>query len=252
MLFLGLSAKLNAACKFDTQIKSNGLSSSGITTFVGDVCSATQTPTPKSSSIHLELSKHTLNKQQDLQQQQEEKQTGAQDQNSDNEEYYYTHVPSRNGTSVAEVVGRLKGACTEARLGSSAPVKFDTDAINDAGNLEYRSLDPEAMEPAHTYHAMQSSAPDGPQPAYSEPAGVCAHRKPVLANGHRPTPPMKIPPRARARKNKQLAHVPARSVPSADGEYVDPNNQNSHLYQGLTPERQEYLALYATPDSSPH
>ena len=252
MLQIGLSAniELDPARNADTQIKSNGLSV-GNATFVDNIRSDTQTPTTKSSSTHLEHSKQILNKQKPLQQQ-EEKQTGAQYQNSDNEEYYYTHVPSRNGRNAAEVLGRLKGACTGVQLGSSAPVKSGSDD-DDAGNLEYHSLDPEGLEPAHTYHAMQLSALDGPQPAYSEPGVRAGHRKPVLvANGHRPSPPMKIPPRAHARKNKRPAHVPVRSVPSVDGEYVHSNNQKSQLYQGLTPERQEYLALYMTPDSSPH
>lgn len=249
-LYVNVSANidLDGASNFDTQIKSNGISV-GNATFVGNIHSATQTPTPKSSSTHSEHSKKILNKQKPLEQQ-EEKQTGAQHQTSDDEEYYYTHVPSRNGRNAAEVLGRLKSACTGGvQLGSSAPVKYGSN--DDARNLEYHSLDPEALEPAHTYHAMQSSAPDSPQPAYSEP-GVCGHRKPVLANGQRPSPPTKVPPRAHARKNKRPAHVPVRSVPSADGEYVDPNNRKSHLYQGLTPEKQEYLALYMTPDSSPH
>ena len=254
MLLVCLSAdiELDDNIDSDAQIKSNGLPGNATAVSV-NICNTSQTPTSKSSSAHVDLSKQLLNKQLLQQRDDDKEQAGPKDndQDSDNEEYYYTHVPSRNDRNAAEVVGRLKGACTGVQPGlSAAPAETGHDS-DDAACLEYRSLDPEAMDPTHMYHEMRSNSADGPQPTYSEP-GVHGHRK---LNGHRPTPPMKAPPRPprpRGGESKLTSHVPLTSVPSVDGEYVDPNNRNSHLYQGLTPERQEYLALYMTPDSSPH
>ena len=204
------------------------------------------------------LDKKMLNKQQ-LQQKEEQNKNSQQqlgaskDLNSDDDEdYYYTDVLSRNDRKVGDVVGRLRSACT-----GSTSTETVSDC-NSGGNLGYRSLDPEGMEPTHTYHAtcMQSNAAcDGPQPAYSEP-DIKSNRNKILANGQRPrpSPPTKIPPRLRSGNRKEPLHVQQTSCRSSvDGEYVEPNSSdlNPHMYQGLTPIKQEYLALYMTPDSSP-
>lgn len=202
------------------------------------------------------------------------------DDKSETDEEDYTQVPSKQDRKAAKVIGILKGACN-ARHGSpqSTTTEIDGTPIS-AGNFEYRSLDPDAMEPPHTYHAVRSSSSsaanttittgpgDGPQPMYSEPGGVHGHHNQKVSptKKQRPPPPLKIAPRrAGGNHSKPIPvlvphHKPVQSVPSVDGEYVDPNDCNSpnnspnsqNMYQGLTPNKLEYLALYATPDSTPH
>lgn len=199
-------------------------------------------------------------------QQHNNSQSGDEDQKSesDKEEEDYIEVPSMKDRKAAKVIGMLRGACN-AEHSPTAERGSNGAAVN-AGNFEYRSLDPDAMEPPHTYLAMQSAntttASDGPQPMYSEPGGIHGHQKVVPMKKQRPPPPLKIPPRRDGNRSKPVQHKPIQSVPSADGEYVDPNNCNSpnnnnspilqNMYQGLTPNKLEYLALYATPDSTPH
>ena len=208
-------------------------------------------------------------------------QSGDTDEDDKNEtdEEDYTEVPSKQDRKAAKVIGMLRGACNATRHGSpsqsSTTEVGSIDGTAHAGNFEYRSLDPDAMEPPHTYHAMRSSsasnnttsvARDGPQPMYSEPGGIHGHQKVIPAKKQRPPPPLKIPPRrVGGNHSKPIPvppHKPVQSVPSMDGEYVDPNECNSpnsspnlqNMYQGLTPNKLEYLALYATPvaDSTPH
>lgn len=256
----GISAniELNAASNSDSQTKSSNLPGSAVAA-VFNPRSASQTPTPRpsidiESAVHVELGKQLLNKQQ-LLQQHHQHQSSVQNLMSDNEEDY-THVPSRHDRKAAEVIGKLRGACTVELSSSSSVHNMESDS-NGARipNLEYRSLDPDAMDPTHTYDAMQSTTADkGPQPMYSDPVGVHANSTTILT---RPTAPLKIPPQARADNlngpRSAAVHMPLQSVPSVDGEYVNPNDQDSHQYQGLTPSKREYLALYMTPtDSTTH
>lgn len=266
-LQLSANVEVGTAIKSDTQVKSNGTTGNG--TAVTNTRSGKQTPTPsdsvgKGSSAETALSKQLKNKQnfsqQQFHQQQLNQQQGefkqcedaeGEDPDSDDEDYFYTDVPAKKDREAVEVVGRLRGACT----GSNSTCTETDPNCNDNGDLKYCSLDPEAMDPPHTYHAMQSKVTDGPQHTYSEPGAHLGRSRPnILANRHRPSPPVKVPPRLKRGNVKQppTAHVPSRS--SVDGEYIDPkiNDRNSHLYQGLTPDKQEYLALYMTPDSSVH
>lgn len=202
------------------------------------------------------------------------------DDKSETDEEDYIKVPPKQDRKVAKVIGMLRGACNAGHGSSPQSTTTETGSIDGtahAGNFEYRSLDLDAMEPPHTYHVMRSSsatnntstttsAPkDGPQPMYSEPGGIHGHvPKAVPVKKQRPPPPLKNPPRRAGgnlhSKPVPIPHKPVQSVPSADGEYVDPNHCNSpndspnlqNMYQGLTPNKLEYLALYATPDSTPH
>ena len=187
-------------------------------------------------------------------------QSGDEDNKSESDEEDYTKVPSMQDRKAAKVIGMLKGTCNDKH--SPTAKRDSNDAVN-PGNFEYHSLDPDAMEPPHTYHAMQSAtaaASDGPQPMYSEPRGIHGHQKVIPTRKQRPPPPLKIPPRRGGNHSKPVPHKPVQSVPSVDGEYVDPNDCNSpnnspnlqNMYQGLTPNKLEYLALYATPGSAPH
>ena len=261
----GLSAniKLSTASNSDKKnIQSNG--HLGNTPAVPNTHNGTQPASSnraksvgKGSSETTLPNKIMLNKLQHKQREEQKKNSQKQqceaenlNDDDDDDDYYYTDVLSRNDRQAGEVVGRLRSACA-----GSSPTTTDTVSdCNDGGNLGYRSLDPEGMDLVHTYHTatgMQSNATrDGPQPEYSEPD----INKRIPAQGHRPrpTPPTKVPPRLRG--GHRNAALPTSSRSSVDCEYVDPNSNdlNSHMYQGLTPKKQEYLALYMTPESSPH
>lgn len=199
--------------------------------------------------VHFKHPKETPNKQHiEQEEKHENSQSGGQDPDTDDEEeYYYTHVPPKNDRKAKDVIGKLRGACTGSQVEQDSTSESDG---NDGGNLEYRSLDPEAMDPSHTYHSMQSSNVDGPQPTYSEPGVQGRRRKPPLPRGHKPTPPKKVPRRIGG-KSKETVPLPFRSVPSVNSDYITPNDRNTHLYQGLSPSQQEYLNLYVTPGSAP-
>ena len=194
------------------------------------------------------------------------------DEKSETDKEDYIKVPSKQDRKAAKVIGMLRGACNAGHGSPHSTAEIGSNGTAHAGNFEYRSLDPDAMEPPHTYHVMRSTATntttaasDGPQPMYSEPGGIHGHQKAIPTKKQRPPPPLKIPPRRAGGNHSKpvpVPHKPIQSVPSVDGEYVDPNDcnslnnslnsQNMALYQGLTPNKLEYLALYATPDSTPH
>ena len=251
--------ELDASTTSDTQIKSSVFSRKS-TAAVFNAHSAAQTPTPTNgtsvsagSAVHVDIGKQLQQCQQ-----QQNLQSSNEDQDSEDEEDY-TKVLSNHDRKAVKVIGKLRGACN-AEHGSHS-TEIGSNGAVDIGNFEYHSLDLDAMEPPHTYHAMQlATTADGPQPMYSEP-GVHGHQKLVLTKKQRPSPPLKIPPRRDGGSRNKSAHKPVQSVPSADGEYVDPNHCNSpsfpnsynnNMYQGLTPNKADYLALYTTPDSTSH
>ena len=252
---LSANIEFDASTNSIAQIKSSALSGKSTAVFNAHARSATQTPTttPR-TSINVGSALHVdLGKQLQSFQQQQNLQSGAEDKDNENEEDY-TEVPSKHNRKAAKVIGKLRGACN-VEIGPQS-TETGSNGTVDVRNFEYRSLDLDAMEPPHTYHTMQSATnADGPQPMYSEPGIHHGHQKVILTEKQRPTPPLKIPPRRGGNRSKS-AHKPVQSVPSGDGEYVDPNDCNSptspNMYQGLTPNKLDYLALYTTPDSTPH
>ena len=223
-----------------------------------DIPGSGQTPTtPKSSTghvgipVHLKHTKPLLNNQRHHQENETQQNalSGGQDSDTDeDEEYYYTHIPPKNDRKAKDLIGKLKGACTGSQVQLQLDSAGDSDG-NDGDNMEYHSLDPDAMDPSHTYSSMQASNPDGPQPTYSEPGVQGRKRRPPLPKGHKPSPPKKIPYRGHGR-SKEPAPLPRRSVPSVNSDYITPNDGNAQ-YQGLSPSHQEYLNLYVTPGSAP-
>jgi hypothetical protein len=274
--------ELVAASNSDSQIKSSILAAKSTSVSNSNAHSSTQTPVPTPRpSISTGSALHADQIGKELQQLQQPPNFQSGDdidedsEKSDTDEEDYTEVPSKQDRKAAKVIGILRGACN-ARHGSPQSTTAEIDGTANAGNFEYRSLDLDAMEPPHTYHAVRSSssaganttstaaaaiAGDGPQPMYSEPGGIHGHQKVIPTKKQRPPPPVKIAPRRAGGNHSKpipvpVPHKPVQSVPSVDSEYVDPNDYNSpnsqNMYQGLTPNKLEYMALYATPDSTPH
>ena len=166
----------------------------------------------------------------------------------------YVEVTTQQERKVAKVVGKPSGACN-ANMGPRYEEMDSSGSIDDA---KYHSLDPNTMEPRHTYHKVQPSTTAAnvywPQPRYSE-TGVNGHQE-VEPNGkkQRPPPPLKTAPQISGSPNKPaLKKSVLQSVPSVDGEYIDLGNYYSPTsYQSPMTNKPDYLALNVAPNSTPH
>lgn len=145
----------------------------------------------------------------------------------------YTEVPLPQ-TRATTIIQRLKTACREKSL---TPNRTYQEPHQEIVNHTYTSLDSGSLDSDHHYNTTTSQmndrvVMDGKEYRIIDPKSQESNRRTAVY-----TQPKGTASRSIWIPSSQREH---------SGEYVIPHQQD---YQGLSPQMQEYIDIYATPDT---